>query len=82
LTLLNAQKREGVKKDGTKYMFYSVSFLDSESNVLKMNLGDKLNKDTVLTGRLENAHQVPVVIDLALYQTGFNLKGTVVKIDF
>jgi hypothetical protein len=81
LTLLNAIKKQGIKKDGQPYLFYTASLLDSESNVLKMNLSNELSKNTALTTKLDTAKQVPCTIDFSIYQSGFNLKGTVVKID-
>ena len=81
LTLLNVVRREGVKKDGEKFLFYSASFLDNESNVVKMNLNNDLSKNVGITAKLDVAKQVPCEIDFALYQSGFNLKGTVVKIE-
>jgi hypothetical protein len=81
LTLLSAFKREGTKKEGGAYMFYTGNFLDSESNVLKMNLSNELSNNSTLTAKLVTAKQVPCVVDLSIYQSGFNLKGTVVKIE-
>jgi len=81
-TLLNAIKKQGIRKDGQPYLFYTVSLLDSESNVLKMNLSNELSKNLALTTKLEVAKQVPCTIDISVYQSGFNLKGTIVKIEF
>jgi len=82
LTLLNAMRREGTRKDGQPYLFYAISFLDSESNVLKMNLGNELSKNKTLTTKLDISKQIPCTVDIMIHPTGFNLKGTIVKVDF
>jgi len=81
IKLLRAVRHEGKKKSGDPYLFYSASFLDSESNVLKMNLSNELSQDIALTKKLDTAKEVPVSIDVVIYQSGFNLRGTVVNME-
>jgi len=81
LTLLKVAKREGTKKDGSPYLFYGADFLDNDSNVLRMNLNNNLSADKELTKKLEGARQIPCIVDFNLTAAGFNLKGTVVKVE-
>jgi len=80
LKMLNAVRRSGLKKSGEAYMFYAGTFLDEQSNVIKMNLSNALSGETGLTKKLDVAKEVPVSVDVAIYQSGFNLRGTIVKL--
>ena len=82
VVLLNARKHEGVKKDGKPFLFYAGTFLDDESNVLKVNFSNALSADSKIQKALIEAQQIPVSIDLSVYQSGFNLRGTITGIDF
>jgi hypothetical protein len=77
--LLNAIKKQGNKKTGEPYLFYTANFLDESSNVVRLNLSNQLSVDPILTKKLDNAKEVPCIIDIQIYQSGFNLKGSVVK---
>jgi hypothetical protein len=81
IKLLRAVRHQGQKKNGDDYLFYSGSWLDDESNVLKMNLSNELSKDIKVTKILDTAKELPVIIDVVVYQSGFNLRGTVVKLE-
>jgi len=81
IKLLNARRIQGINKKGEPFMFYMLSFLDEEANVLKINMSNTLSADSGLTKKLDNLKETPVTIDLALRQSGFNLRGTVVAID-
>jgi hypothetical protein len=82
MTLANAVRREGMRKDGTKFLFYSLTLMDGEANVIKLNLSNELSEDKNLTAKLSTLKLAPCTIDITLYQSGFTLKGTVVKIEF
>jgi len=81
IKLLRAVRHEGKKKNGDEYLFYSASFLDDESNVLKMNLSNEMSKNLKVTKILDTAKEIPVIIDVVIYQSGFNLRGTVVNLE-
>ena len=53
--MLKCVRHEGVKKNGEKYLFYSASFLDEGSNVLRMNFSNSLSANTELTSKLDDA---------------------------
>jgi len=78
--LLRAVRHEGTKKNGEKYLFYSASFLDDGANVIKMNFSNSLSEDKKITDKVDNVKEVPVAIDFQIYQSGFQLRGTVVDI--
>ena len=78
--LLRAVKHEGVKKTGEKYLFYSASFLDEGANVIKMNFSNQLSENKKVAEKYENSKEIPVTIDFQIYQSGFNLRATVVDI--
>jgi len=82
VVLLNAKRQEGTKKDGKPFLFYAGTFLDEESNVLKVNFSNAISADTKITKILDEVQQTPVSIDLSVYQSGFNLRGTITAIDF
>jgi len=82
VVLLNAKRFEGIKKDGKPFLFYTGTFLDEESNVLKVNFSNAISADAKIQKVLNEAQQIPVSIDLSVYQSGFNLRGTIVAIDF
>lgn len=82
VVLLNAKRHEGKKKDNSPFLFYAGTLLDDESNVIKVNFSNALSADTKIQKYLDEAQQVPVSIDLSVYQSGFNLRGTIVGIDF
>jgi len=82
IVLLNAKRQEGTKKDGKPFLFYAGTFLDEESNVLKVNFSNAISADTKITKILDDIQQTPVSITLSIYQSGFNLRGTITGIDF
>lgn len=82
VVLLRAVKHEGKKQTGEPFLFYSGTFLDAESNVVRMNFNNALSANPAIQKQLETANQITVNIDFTLYQSGFNLKGTITGIDF
>jgi len=62
-------------------MFYMLSLLDDEANVLKINMSNSLSADAGLTKKLDLLKESPITISIALRQSGFNLRGTVVEVD-
>ena len=81
LNLLKVEKREGISKLGKNYLFYEGKFLDDEGDVLSLKIGKQVTDVPALITKLLAVKNVEVVVDVALYPTGFNLKGTIVKID-
>jgi len=79
--LLRANKLQGIDKGGKPYMFYVANVIDEDANVLKINLSNALSNDSGLAQKLEELKDKIVTISLALRQSGFNLKGTIVKLD-
>lgn len=77
--IIGLQKVEGTS-NGKSYKFYSAVFLDEDFKTLKINLSNDLGKDEALITKLSSLKDVPVVIELSLHQSGFNIKGTVVGI--
>jgi len=82
LNLLSASKREGITKTGKPYLFYVGRFLDADGDVLNLKFGKVVINDETIALKLLSVKNVPVTVDVALYPVGFNLTGTVVKIDF
>jgi len=74
-------KKEGVSRQGSPYLFYEGKFIDDEGNICSLKLGKEVLEDAELLQRLMSAKNVQVTLDLALYPTGFNLKGTIAKIE-
>jgi len=81
LTMLNMNKKEGISRQGAKYLFYEGKFLDDEGNICSLKLGKQILEDEQLLLQLLSAKNVQVTLDLELYPTGFNLKGTIAKIE-
>jgi hypothetical protein len=81
LTMLNMSKKEGVSRQGSPYLFYEGKFIDDEGNICSLKLGKNVLEDEQLLLQLLTAKNKEVTLDLALYPTGFNLKGTIVKIE-
>jgi hypothetical protein len=81
LTLLNMSKKEGVSRQGAPYLFYEGKFMDDEGNISSLKLGKDILGNAKLLAQLMTLKNTPVTLDLALYPTGFNLKGTIVKIE-
>lgn len=73
------QKIEGVSKN-KPYLFYSAVILDEDYKTIKLNLSNELGKDTTLITRLATNKDATVTMDLAIHQTGFNLRGTIVAL--
>jgi hypothetical protein len=81
LQLLKVVKREGISKKGNAYLFFDGRFLDQEGDVINLKINNKIAENTTQVAKLLSVKNVECNVDLALYPSGFNLKGTVVKID-
>jgi len=81
LTLLTVIKREGISKQGLPYLFYQGRFLDDEGNVCELKFAKSVVDDSPLISKLMTVKNKPVTIDVSIYKSGFNLKGTVSKIE-
>ncbi len=79
--MLNMNKREGISRQGKPYLFYEGKFIDDEGNICSLKLGKKVTDNEQQVLQLLSAKNVEVTLDLALYPTGFNLKGTIDKIE-
>jgi hypothetical protein len=81
LQMLNVTKREGVSKLGKDYLFYVGKFVDTEGDVLDLKIGKTITDDEKKTIELMKLKNKEVIVDIALYPSGFVLKGTIVRID-
>jgi len=80
LRMLSMSKKEGISRQGTPYLFYEEKFIDDDGNICSLKLGKEILDNEQLLLKLLSAKNVEVTLDLALYPTGFNLKGTIAKI--
>jgi len=81
VNLLTIVKREGVRgSDKKPYLFYQGSFLDEQAKVIQMNLSNDLSADSNAIAKLIPLRNVAATIDFEVFQSGFSLKGVVVRI--
>lgn len=81
LNLLKVEKREGVSKQNKPYMFYVGKFIDADGDVCLLNFQNHIAGDSKIVEKLLKAKNLPVTLDISLYSSGFNLKGSVAHIE-
>ena len=80
MIFLKSKLHQGTK--GSKpYLFYDVSLMDDEQNTIKVNLSNELCVNKALISKMATAKLSPCSVDLVIYQSGFSLKGTVVRLE-
>jgi len=81
LQLIKVEKREGISKQGKPYLFYVGKFIDGDGDTAQLKFVNEVVADSKLVAKLMTAHNVPVSVDISIYSSGFNLKGSIVSID-
>jgi len=81
LTLLKANKREGVSSNKKPYLFYTGTFIDENAKVCALKFGTELEQKGSIPEILE-LQNAPVTVDISLYPSGFKFTGVITHIDY
>jgi len=79
--LIKISKREGITKDGKNYLFYVAQMMDDKGELLSLKLGNEMVSNEKQLNLLLQTINKKAQVDLALYTSGFLLKGNCIRID-
>lgn len=83
LTLLKVVLKSGVgKKTGKPYSFYQAEMADEDLNKFNFILGRDVEVEGQIPEEIIEAKKVPCHVDIEFLPKGFDIGGTIVRIDF